>query len=241
MVSFSPTSTSSFYPMPSIKISSVFLFCLSYKASPRKQRLWDCSDTLAIYGLPHPPSRLDDVTVLRGLTRSSMTELADYIDAIENLQVKDRAAFIDYRKKDDSWVRHRAIWVKWYRSFASTVNNIIDTTLRDNDCLPHQRMRAMELEKFPPAETCAWCPNELAQALFGGNILSGDQVGPEIEGMMKTVVSQALSSRWNRKYRIAMNVLVGAPLPTYKRAKKVSKASPDHLALLEGLAKSKSS
>lgn len=226
--------------MPSIKLSSAFLFCLSYKASPRKQRLWDCPETLSLYGLAHPPSRREEVPVLPGLTRASMTELAEFIDAIEKVELKDRPAFIDYRKKDDAWFSHRSIWVRWYRSFASKVNNMIDTTLRDNDCLPHQRMRAMEMEKFPPAETCAWCPNELAKALFGEAILSGDQVGPEIEAMMKTIVTQALASRWSRKYQIAMNVLVGAPLPSWKQPKKARKAAPNHLALLEVLAKSES-
>lgn len=170
-----------------------------------------------------------------------MTELADFIDAIEQHAPKDRGSFIDYRKKDDNWVRHRAIWVKWYRSFAGKVNNLVDKTLRDNGYLPHQRMRAMEMDTFPAAETCSWCPNELAQALFGETILSGDQVGPQIESMMRTVVTHALASRWNRKYKIAMNVLVGAPLRSSKHKKKAPKASPNHLALLEALAKSESS
>jgi hypothetical protein len=97
----------------------------------------------------------------------------------------------------------------------------------------------MELEKFPPAETCAWCPNELAKALFGETILSGDQVGLEIEAMMKTMVTHALASRWIRKFHIAMNVLVGSQLP--KQKKKAPRTSPNHLGLLEDLAKSESS
>ena len=224
--------------MPSLKTSSIFLFCLSHQA-PEKSRLWDCPETLALYKIDHPPSAQDSVPVLRGLTRHSMSLMAAFIVAIEKQPINDRATFIDYKKKDDEWVEHRSIWMRWYRSFSARLNFLLDQSLQDNDSLPHQRMRAMLMTTFPTAETCSRFIDELAVALFTEEILSGDQVAPEIASVLKPLVSTALNTRWLRKYKLAIHTLTGAPLKGARKGSKM-KTGQNLIGMLEDMSPSES-
>ena len=224
--------------MPSLKSSSIFLVCMSHQA-PEKACLWDCPETLALYNIDHAPSSQDSVSILRGLNRHSMSLMADFIVAIEKTPIGDRAAFIDRKRKDDAWVEHRAIWMRWFRSFSTRVNFLLDQSLRDNDCLPHQRMRAMIMTSYPTADTCARFIDELAVSLFTEEILSGDQVAPEIGSVLKPLISIALSTRWLRKYKLAIHTLTGEPLKGARKGSKM-KTGPNLITMLEEISTSES-
>lgn len=199
--------------------------------------MWDNRDTLAIYGLAHPPSESEDSPVLPGMTRSSMALMAQFTHAIERRAPEARCEFIDNKKNDDEWSEHRIIWKKWYTNrLARKVNSLLDEALRADDNLPHQRMRGMMSNDFPPLDTVCQNLNTLATALFSEDILSGDQVHHVVGQHIKTLVSHALTSRWLPKYKMAMHILCGHPL---KKAKgKSAKTSQNHLGLLESLMKS---
>ena len=224
--------------MPLLKTSSIFLFCLSLQA-PEKSRLWDCPETLALYKIDYPPSTQDSVPVLRGLTRHSMSLMATFIVAIEKQPVNNHTTFIDYKKKDDEWVEHCSIWMRWYRSFSAHLNFLLDQSLQDNNSLPHQCMCAMLMTTFPTAETCSHFIDELDVALFTEEILSTDQVTLEIASVLKPLVSTALNTQWLRKYKLAIHTLTGAPLKGVRKVSK-TKTGQNLIGMLEDISPSES-
>ena len=194
---------------------------------------------LALYKIDHPPLAQDSVPVLCGLTHHSMSLMAAFIVAIEKQPVNDCAMFIDYKKKDDEWVEHCSTWMRWYCSFSACLNFLLDQSLQDNDSLPHQCMCAMLMTTLPTAETCSCFIDELTVALFTEEILSGDQVAPEIASVLKPLVSTALNTQWLRKYKLAIHTLTGAPLKGARKGSKM-KTGQNLIGMLEDISPSES-